>query len=80
MAKLAPPTKLSIIIPTINEGDFLPLLIADLNLYPYEFELIIIDGGSTDLTKFIATLGCAKIINLIESNRGKQLHNGAKVA
>ena len=80
MAKLAPFTSLSIIVPTINEAEFLPLLLADLNLYPYQYELIIVDGGSTDLTKLIAQLGCAKIINLSECNRGKQLHNGAKVA
>ena len=80
MANLATPSRLSIIVPTINEADFLPLLLADLNLYTYEFELIIVDGGSTDLTKFIAKLGCAKIINLQERNRGKQLSNGAKIA
>ena len=80
MAKLVTPIRLSIIVPTINEADCLPLLLADLNLYAYEFELIVVDGGSKDLTQLIAKLGCAKIITLRERNRGKQLNNGAKIA
>ncbi|WP_269622583.1 TIGR04283 family arsenosugar biosynthesis glycosyltransferase [Prochlorococcus marinus] len=69
--------KISIIIPTLNEAINLPLLIADLNLYPYEFELIIIDCGSSDLTKLIAQIGGAKIIKTKKANRGYQLYKGA---
>ena len=58
MAKVDPKqSTLSIVIPTLNEADFLPLLIADINLYPKKFELIIVDGSSTDFTKLIARLG-----------------------
>ncbi len=80
MAKVNLTMKLSIIIPTLNEADFLPLLLADFNLCSFEFELIIVDGGSKDLTQLIAKLGCAKIISLQEANRGKQLHAGANEA
>ena len=44
---------LSIIIPTLNEADHLPLLLADLNEWPYDFELIIVDGGSMDLSPWL---------------------------
>ena len=80
MAKVIPNIRLSIIVPTLNEASFLPLLLADLNLCSYEYEIIIIDGGSTDSTKLIAKLGCAKIISLKEGNRGKQLRTGGKLA
>tara|TARA_Y100001968_G_C19451272_1_gene768833 strand:+ start:5497 stop:6201 length:705 start_codon:yes stop_codon:yes gene_type:complete len=70
-------TKLSVICPTFNEASRLPLLIADLNLSPYNFELHIIDGGSTDLTVLISSLAGAKVSKTCEPNRGKQLKNGA---
>ena len=41
---------LSIVIPTLNEALHLPLLLSDLNVWPNDFELIIVDGGSIDLT------------------------------
>ena len=47
---------LSIIIPTLNEAIHLPLLIADLNAWPYDFKLTIVDGGSIDLTISIAQI------------------------
>ncbi len=80
MAKIDPTIRLSIIIPTINEAKFLPLLLADINLCSYEFELIIVDAGSVDSTKLIARLGGAKLICLKEKNRGMQLHKGALIA
>ncbi len=68
--------KLSIIVPTLNESKRLPLLLADILRYPYEFEIIIIDGGSSDNTDFLASLSGAKVIKLNEGNRGKQLQVG----
>ena len=58
---------LSIIIPTLNEADHLPLLLADLNEWPYNFELIIVDGGSIDLTISIAQI---QGIDVIKSSIG----------
>ena len=56
MARLQKFPNLSIIIPTLNEANHLPLLFADLNAWPYDFELIIVDGGSMDLTTSIAQI------------------------
>ena len=56
MAKLQKFPTLSIIIPTLNEANHLPLLFADLNTWPYDFDLSIVDGGSKDLTIDIANI------------------------
>ena len=71
---------LSIIIPTINEAEKLPLLLADINSYPHQLELIISDFQSSDLTELIAKTGGAKVIHNETKGRGHQLHNGATKA
>ena len=71
---------LSIIIPTLNEADHLPLLLADLNEWPYNFELIIVDGGSIDLTISIAQIQGIDVIKSSKKNRGYQLKTGASNA
>ena len=71
---------LSIIIPTLNEADHLPLLLADLNEWPYNFELIIVDGGSIDLTISIAQIQGIDVIKSSKKNRGYQLKIGASNA
>ena len=62
MARLQKFPTLSIIIPTLNESRHLPLLIADLNEWPYDFELTIVDGGSIDLTISIAEIQGVDVI------------------
>ena len=71
---------LSIVIPTLNEANHLPLLFADLNSWPYNFDLTLVDGGSTDLTISIAQIEGANIINSPKKNRGYQLKTGASKA
>tara|TARA_Y100001968_G_scaffold87788_1_gene78817 strand:+ start:828 stop:1532 length:705 start_codon:yes stop_codon:yes gene_type:complete len=71
---------LSLIIPTLNEANHLPLLFADLNAWPYDFDLNIVDGGSKDLTISIAQIQRANIIKSLKENRGYQLKIGAKKA
>ena len=71
---------LSIIIPTLNEAIHLPLLLADLNNWPYNFELIIVDGGSIDLTISIAKIQGVDVIKSSKKNRGYQLKTGASNA
>ncbi len=71
---------LSIIIPTLNEATHLPLLFADLNTWPYNFDLTLVDGGSTDLTISIAQIQGANIINSPKKSRGYQLKTGASEA
>ena len=71
---------LSVIIPTLNEAIHLPLLLADLNAYPYDFELTIVDGGSLDLTISIAQIQGVDVIKSSKKNRGYQLKTGAQNA
>ena len=71
---------LSIIIPTLNEANHLPLLFADLNAWPYSSDLTIVDGGSTDLTISISQIQGVNVINSLEKNRGYQLKIGASMA
>ena len=71
-------SKISIIIPTINEASNLPLLLSDLSTIHKEGEIIIVDCGSEDKTIDIANIYGAKVITLNEKNRGLQLNLGAK--
>ena len=71
---------LSIVIPTLNEALHLPLLLSDLNVWPNDFELIIVDGGSIDLTISIAQIQGVDVIKSPKKNRGYQLKTGASNA
>ncbi len=73
-------SKVSIIIPTINEANNLPLLLSDLSIIQKEGEIIIVDGGSKDKTIDIANIYGAKVYKSSEKNRGLQLNIGAKNA
>ena len=70
--------KISIIIPTINESNNLPLLLSDLSIIHKEGEILIVDGGSEDKTIDIANIYGAKVHKSKERNRGLQLDIGAK--
>tara|TARA_Y100001970_G_scaffold294017_1_gene445866 strand:+ start:1924 stop:2628 length:705 start_codon:yes stop_codon:yes gene_type:complete len=72
--------KISFIIPTLNEEETLPLLLSELQNYPYSNEIIIVDGGSKDFTIKIAEIYGVKIKRTNVPNRGKQLSIGAKSA
>jgi len=71
-------SKISIIIPTINEADNLPLLLSDLSSIQKEGEIIIVDSGSEDKTIDVANIYGAKVFLSKERNRGLQLNLGAK--
>ena len=71
---------LSIIIPTLNEANHLPLLLSDLYAWPYNFDLTIVDGGSKDLTISIAEVHGVNVIKSFRRNRGYQLNMGASNA
>ena len=70
--------KISIIIPTINEANNLPLLLSDLSIVKKEGEILIVDCGSEDKTLDIANIYGAKVYKCNERNRGLQLDIGAK--
>ena len=72
--------KISIIIPTFNESQYLPLLLSDLSITNEEIEIVIVDCNSEDKTKDIANIYGAKIYESKEKNRGLQLNIGAKEA
>ena len=71
-------SKISIIIPTINEANNLPLLLSDLSTIHKDGEIIIVDCGSEDKTIDIANIYGAKVYKSKERNRGLQLDLGAK--
>ena len=63
-------SKISIIIPTINEASNLPLLLSDLSSIHKKGEIIIVDCGSEDKTIDIASIYGAKVCISKERNRG----------
>jgi glycosyltransferase involved in cell wall biosynthesis len=70
---------LSIIVPTLNEEDYLPNLLNSLEQQTYQdFEVIIADADSTDRTKEIAQRYGAKIVKGGILTVGR--NSGAKVA
>ena len=73
MARLQKIPTLSVIIPTLNEANHLPLLFADLKAWPYDLNLTIVAGGSKDLTISIAQINGANILKSPKRNRGYQL-------
>ena len=72
-------SKISIIIPTINEASNLPLLLSDLSSIQKEGEIIIVDSGSEDKTIDVANIYGAKVFISKERNRGLQLDIGLKI-
>ena len=72
--------KISVIIPTYNESQDLPLLLSDLSVIDYEHEVVIIDCKSADKTEAIGYINGAKIYRSKQHNRGLQLNIGAKNA
>ena len=66
-------SKISIIIPTINEANNLPLLLSDLSITQKEGEIIIVDGGSKDKTIDIANIYGTKVC--ISPKKGIEVYN-----
>ena len=73
-------TRLSIIIPTLNESKNLPLILSDLSEISNISEILIIDSTSKDKTKDIALINGARFYKVNKNNRGFQLNYGAKEA
>ena len=65
--------KISIIIPTYNESQHLPLLLSDLSISNAEAEIIIVDCNSEDKTIEIGKLYGSRIYKSKKRNRGLQL-------
>lgn len=72
--------RLSVIIPTWNEARSLPRLLRDLRRSGRRhFEVIVVDGGSTDGTVEVARRAGVRVLQA-ERGRGRQLRAGAAAA
>ena len=76
--------RLSLIIPTLNEEDTLPELLASLAPILPEIELVMVDGGSSDRTCEVAGRFADSLGNLVllttSAGRGRQIALGAEHA
>ncbi|MGQ9543433.1 MAG: glycosyltransferase [Candidatus Bathyarchaeia archaeon] len=80
--------RVSVVIPTLNEEKYLPACLESLSRQDFdgEFEVIIVDGGSTDSTVEVAASGADKVIvckgRLVGDSRniGARLAEAEKVA
>ena len=72
--------EISIIIPTYNESQYLPLLLSDLITINERLEIIIVDCNSKDKTRDITKIYRANMYKSKKKNRGFQLYIGAKNA
>lgn len=74
---LPAPPPLSVVIPCLNEAERLSLLLADLQRWPAGYELLLVDGGSTDRSAANAALAGARVLSSTPPCRGRQLATGA---
>ena len=71
---------ISVIIPTLNEAEHLPALLADLRQQQgVTFEIIVADGGSSDATRSVAE-GCGVGFIAAQRGRGAQMNTAAATA
>lgn len=71
-------TKLSVILPTVNEARYLPQALASTKNVP-GVEVIVADGGSTDATVDIAEEAGCRVLQFLPGRAG-QLNAGAEAA
>lgn len=71
---------ISVIIPTLNEESALPDTLASLFRQAGEFEVILVDGGSTDRTLEIAAGDTRIKVIHADKGRARQMNAGAAVA
>lgn len=72
----------SVIIPTLNEGESLPDLLHYLfhEVASSSIEVIVVDGQSTDETAEVARKAGARVIMAARVGRGPQMNEGARFA
>lgn len=71
---------ISIIIPTVEEAAALGATLALVRAETAEFEVIVIDAGSSDGTRAIAQAAGARVISCGRRQRAAQLNTGARKA
>ncbi|WP_315856420.1 TIGR04283 family arsenosugar biosynthesis glycosyltransferase [Synechococcus sp. J7-Johnson] len=78
MASMA---QLSIIIPTLNEGTTLARTLRQVKaLYPPAWEVLVVDGGSSDNTIQIAVAAGVVVLRSEGAGRAIQMNHGARAA
>ena len=76
----ADPIELSVIVPTLDEAEVLPGLLADLHgQQGVRLEVLVADGGSTDATAAVAAAAGARVI-AAPRGRGAQMNAAARLA
>lgn len=70
---------ITIIIPTLNEESCMEKLERNLSTLEGEFEVILVDGGSTDRT-LSKVPSLARVIKGVRGGRGAQLNRGEEIA
>ena len=70
---------ISVVIPTLNEAERLPRLLADLRAGGAAAEIIVADGGSADATPAVAREMGARVVHA-SRGRGHQIAAGAAKA
>ncbi|MBV9385774.1 MAG: TIGR04283 family arsenosugar biosynthesis glycosyltransferase [Chroococcidiopsidaceae cyanobacterium CP_BM_ER_R8_30] len=74
-------TRVSIIIPTLNEASCLGRTLRHLRLLePPAWEVLVVDGGSEDETKAIAVKEGVHVLDSNQRGRAEQMNQGAEVA
>ena len=68
-----------VVIPTLNEADYLPPLLEDLAAVALPLDIVVADGGSRDDTRALAAAQGARVVEAA-GGRGMQLRTGAQAA
>jgi rSAM/selenodomain-associated transferase 2 len=71
---------ISVIIPTLNEGEHLAATLERVRANSARHEMIVVDGGSADDTLAIASAGGARTAATSVANRASQMNAGAEAA
>lgn len=69
--------RLGIVVPTVDEADALPRLLADLGGLRLPKRIVVVDGGSVDGTPRLARAGGARVLSS-PRGRGRQLRAGVE--
>jgi len=70
--------RLGVVIPTLNEADYLPSLLNDLADLALDLDVVVCDGGSTDATREIARAAGATVC-VARRGRAHQMNAGSRV-
>ena len=72
--------KISIVIPTLNEGERLERTVSQLRLGASDIEIVVADGGSSDGTQSAARRLADTVVETEGLGRAYQMHQGALAA